>query len=91
MRDAKVKKHKKKRTKSDTVFDGDTGRKFPEKPEHSKDMRGEKVKKHKKKRTKSDSIYIPVSMVIQYFILVVSSSSVEHVSRSCVSVRFLKS
>jgi 3-deoxy-D-arabino-heptulosonate 7-phosphate (DAHP) synthase len=56
MRDAKVKKHKKKRTKSDTVFDGDTGRKFPEKPEHSKDMRGEKVKKHKKKRTKSDKV-----------------------------------
>jgi hypothetical protein len=46
----------KKRTKSDTVFDGDTGRKFPEKPEHSKDMRGEKVKKHKKKRTKSDKV-----------------------------------
>lgn len=56
MGDAKVKKHKKKRRKSDTVFDGDTGRKFPEKPEHSKDMRGEKVKKHKKKRTKSDKI-----------------------------------
>lgn len=57
MTDEKVKKHKKKRTKSDTVFDGDTGRKFREKPEHSKDMRDEKVKKHKMKRTKSDKIF----------------------------------